>query len=103
MWRFGGSEEPLRVRVAGRLRFSNAEACLAAAEAGLGVAYLPTFLAGPRLRTGTLKAILTDYELAPRVVHALYPPSRHLALKVRALVDFLVERFRGEPPWDQGW
>ena len=36
-------------------------------------------------------------------VQAVYPPGRHLALKVRALVDFLAERFRGEPEWDKGW
>jgi DNA-binding transcriptional LysR family regulator len=84
------------------LRFSNAEACIAAAEAGLGVVHAPTFVAGPRVRAGALTRVLRDFEEPPRGgVHILYPPARHLALKVRALVDFLVTRFRGEPPWDQ--
>ena len=106
VWRFRDpvSEAPLRIPVAGRLRFSNGEACVAAAEAGLGIVRAPTFVAGPRLRAGALKALLRPFEPPPRSgVHILYPPARHLAPKVRALVDFLVDRFRGAPPWDQGW
>jgi DNA-binding transcriptional LysR family regulator len=36
-------------------------------------------------------------------VYAMYPPGRHLALKVRVLVDFLAERYRGGPEWDRSW
>ncbi len=31
---------------------------------------------------------------------AVYPHSRHLSPKVRAFVDFLVERFGKRPYWD---
>jgi DNA-binding transcriptional LysR family regulator len=106
VWRFRdpNDEGPLRIPVVGRLRFSNGEACVAAAEAGLGVIRVPTFVAGPRILAGALKPLLRRFEPPPvSGVHVLYPPSRHLARKVRALVDFLAARFRGEPPWDQGW
>ncbi len=103
VWRFRDGETAMRIAVKGRLRFSSAEACVSAAEAGLGLAHAPSFIAGPRFRAGTLKPVLQAYEERPRVVHVLYPPSRHLAFKVRALVDFLAERFRGPPAWDQGW
>jgi len=33
--------------------------------------------------------------------YAVYPPNRHLPLKVRSLIDFLVERFGDNPYWDQ--
>jgi DNA-binding transcriptional LysR family regulator len=98
-----GQPQPIMVPVKGRLRFSNADACLAAAEAGLGIAYLPSFIAGPRIAAGALKPLLLAFEVPRSGVHALYPPARHLAYKVRVLVDFLVERFRGVPPWDRGW
>lgn len=94
----------LKVPVSGRLRFSNGEACAAAAEAGFGIARVPTFVAGPRIQAGALKALLRPFEEPPKSgVFILYPPARRLAPKVRALVDFLAERFRGAPPWDQGW
>lgn len=93
----------LALPIVGRLRFSNAEACLAAAEAGLGIARVPTFIAGPRLRDGHVVPVLAHRENAPLAVHVVYPPARHLALKVRALVDFCVTQFRGTPEWDRGW
>jgi len=95
--------ETLAVRVGGRIRYSNAEACLRAAEAGLGLACVPSFVAGASLRAGRVRRILQGFETTPFVVHALYPHSRHLAAKVRALVDFLGDRYRGTPHGEQGW
>ncbi|MDJ0391287.1 LysR family transcriptional regulator [Roseomonas sp. E05] len=104
LWRFRAADgEPLAIPVAGRLRYSNAEACLQAAEAGLGLAYVPGFVAGPALRTGRVRRLLEAFEPAPFGVHALYPHSRHLAAKVRALVDCLIERYRGAPHWENDW
>ncbi len=103
LWRFQAPDgEPLAVPIAGRLRYSNAEACLQAAEAGLGLAYVPSFVAGQALREGRVRLLLPAFEAAPFGVHALYPHSRHLAAKVRALVDFLVERYRDAPHWERG-
>ncbi|CAH1688138.1 LysR family transcriptional regulator [Hyphomicrobiales bacterium] len=98
-----GDGTELLVPVTGRLRFSNGEACLAAAEAGFGIAYVPSFIAGPSLRAGRVQALMPDMEMQPHGLFALYPPGRHLALKVRALVDYLVTCFRGKPVWDEGW
>lgn len=91
------------VNVQGRLRYSNAEACLMAAEAGLGLACLPGFVAGDAIRTGRLVRALQGFEPAPYDVHILYPHNRHLAVKVRLLIDTLVERYRGPPHWETGW
>lgn len=103
-WPFRGADgEALNVSVTGRIRYSNAEACLEAARAGLGLACLPTFIAGGALRAGSVKRVLEAFETEPYMVHALYPHSRHLAGKVRVLVDFLIERYRGTPHWEDGW
>lgn len=97
------SGEPFGVHVDGRIRYSNAEACLNAAEAGLGLACVPSFIAGEAVRTRRMLRVLRRFETAPYAVHALYPHSRHLAAKVRVLVNFLVERYRGTPAWEEGW
>lgn len=104
-WRFGGEHpgETSTVTVAGRVRFSNGEACLKAAEAGLGIARMPSFIAGRHLREGRVVRLLADREEPTLAIHALYPPARHLALRVRALVDFLATCYRGQPEWDRGW
>lgn len=93
----------LMAPISGRIRYSNAQACLHAAEAGLGLACVPSFVAGPSVREGRLRRVLPAFETTPYVVHALYPHSRHLAAKVRVLVDFLVARYRGTPHWEQAW
>ncbi len=102
-WAFRDQGQPLGIPVRGRLRFSSAVACLSAAEAGLGIAYVPSFVAADALRARRVQQVLGAFEPAPYGVHALYPHNRYLAAKVRALVDFLAERYRGTPPWDQGW
>lgn len=83
-----------RVAVSGRLRFSNASACLAAADAGLGVAYLPEFVATEALAQGKVVPVLPDLRCLMVPIHALYPSGRNLPNKVRVLVDFLVEALR---------
>jgi DNA-binding transcriptional LysR family regulator len=93
------SGAPMTVAIAGRLRFSNAEACCIAAEAGLGLAHLPSFVAAPALAAGRLRALLPQHEAEPLAFLALYPHSRHLAAKVRVLVDFLARRYRGVSRW----
>lgn len=100
-FRIEGAERLMPVR--GRVRYSNAEACLAAVEAGLGLACLPAFVAGPAIRSARVRRLLAPYETEPFGIHALYPHSRHLAAKVRVLVEFLAERYRGTPDWEAGW
>ncbi|KAA8998953.1 LysR family transcriptional regulator [Affinibrenneria salicis] len=104
-WQFrqrqGGT--PFQVAVAGRVNFSNAEACMMAAAAGLGIARVPSFIAGRYFRAGGVRPVLPGWEGEAMGLYALYPPARHLAHKVRALVDFLVQRYNGQPDWDQGW
>lgn len=104
IWRFRSPDgEGIRIAVNGRLRFSNPEACIVAAVAGLGIARVPSFIAGPRLARRELTQVLGAFELPPSGLFVVYPPARHLAARVRALVDFLAEQFRGVPAWDQGW
>ena len=82
-WRFLAPEgEPVTVEVGGRIRYSNADACIQAAEAGLGVAFLPGFVAGPAVAEGRVRRLLPEFGSPPLVAHALYPHSRHLAAKV---------------------
>ena len=74
-----------------------------AACASLGVALMATWCADDELRSGTLVPALPEYPLvSTQTLWALYPSSRELAPKVRVFIDWLVERFGGEPYWDRG-
>jgi DNA-binding transcriptional LysR family regulator len=89
--------------VTARLKFSNAEVCLQAACAGLGIARLPTFVAGEKLRSNEVVPVLAISEVPPLGLFAIYPPAKHLARKSRALIEFLAAALSGHPVWDQGW
>lgn len=89
-WPFG----PDKVAIKGRLAFSNASACLAAAEAGLGIAWMPEFVAHASLAEGRVVPVLTGFETPMLGVWALYPSGRNLPGKVRALVDFMAKALR---------
>ncbi|MNT56362.1 LysR substrate binding domain protein [compost metagenome] len=45
------------------------------------------------LRDGTLVEVLKDYGGSTRPFVLLYPSARHVSRRVRAFVDFLVEKF----------
>lgn len=64
-----------------------------AAIKGRGIALLPTFIAVDALRDGSLRTCLDDFHAPPLALYAIYPPTRHLAVKVRLFIDFLVKRF----------
>ncbi len=99
-WRFQGPDRAFSVRVTGPLKSNTGEALLEAALAGLGVAMLPTFIAGEALCEGRLECVLRDFQIEDSNAYAVWPQTRHLSAKVRTFVDFLVERFGPEPYWD---
>jgi DNA-binding transcriptional LysR family regulator len=100
-WRFTAQDGRLwPVQVKGRLSTNNGDALVAAALKGLGLVNQPTFIVGHHLQDGTLIAVLDEFVHQDMAVSAVYPHSRHLSPKVRAFVDFLVERFGPRPYWD---
>ncbi|MEM1415899.1 MAG: LysR family transcriptional regulator [Myxococcota bacterium] len=101
-WWLRGPEGESTHAVRGRYIVNSAHAARDAALAGIGLAYLPTFVAGPRLRRGELVRVLGGYEARSLQLVAVYAHNRHLRGSVRALVDFLAARFGPEPPWDAG-
>lgn len=71
------------------------------AESNHGITFLPTFIVWQSLATKTLVPVLEKYQMQTMHAYAIYPHNRHLPLKVRSLIDFLVERFGDNPYWDQ--
>lgn len=56
----------------------------AGAEAGLGFAVLPGFLAQDGLDRGALEAVLTDHAWSDVALHVVYPPTRRPTARARA-------------------
>ena len=96
-----GESEVHTVKVNCHMHSNNGDTARAAALAGQGVIWQPTFLLGNDLRAGKLIQVLPEYRLPDIDILALYPSRRHLSAKIRAMIDFLVDAFDDVPPWDR--
>lgn len=93
VWHFGREGE-FEVPVRGNLTANNGEALLAAALGGQGVIYQPNFIVGDALASGALVALDLDQPpLDLGGLHVLFPADRRQPVKVRAMIDYLVECF----------
>lgn len=79
---------------------SHGDALRDATVNGLGLAYLSTWLAASDIRSGRLEVVPIPTPAEDVPITALWPRSRDLAPKVRAVVDALVAAFLPIPPWD---
>jgi len=95
-WRFTGREGAVAVDVSGNLRSNSLEAVRRAALSGQGICLLPGVLVVEDLQKGLLLRLLPDYDASEVVVQAVYPASRHLSVKVRSFLDFLVKRLHDQ-------
>lgn len=102
LWRFepanpGGDMRVVETR--SRLVANNGEAMRDMAIAGLGITVLPRFIVADALRGGALIEVLPEAVPTSYGIYAVYPPTRHMPRKLRAIVDHLVAAFAGTPPW----
>jgi DNA-binding transcriptional LysR family regulator len=95
-----GDGRPVTIDGPLRLTANNTQMLLAAALAGAGVAYGPSFVFGEAIAAGRLIALLADHRTSTFDIHALFPTARHLSGKVRHFIDLLSTSFGAQPAWD---
>lgn len=89
----GPEDEPRAIKRRPRLVSNELAVVRSAVEAGNGIGLLPTFVCADLLESGRARVVLPEWGSAEISVYARYPTSRHLSAKVRALIEFLSERF----------
>jgi DNA-binding transcriptional LysR family regulator len=72
------------------------DVAIAAAVAGRGVARVLSYQIAPELAAGKLQIVLAAFEPPPIPISVVYAEGRRAAAKVRAFVDFAVERLRAD-------
>lgn len=83
-----------------RLGANNGDFLCDAATRGLGFVIEPSFLLYEALRAGRLIELLPGYTFPGITAYAVYPPTRHVPARVRALIDHLIACFGEAPYWD---
>jgi DNA-binding transcriptional LysR family regulator len=97
-WNFDGPGGETTVRTHSRIHANNGDTCRAAALAHQGIILQPDFLVYDDLHSGALVELMPDFRAAELGIFAVYPTRKQLPLKVRRLVDFLVDALL-TPPW----
>jgi DNA-binding transcriptional LysR family regulator len=99
MWKVTApSGEKRQVRTAGGLSVNDGQSLLNACVAGLGIAYLPSFLYADAMAQGLVEDVMPELPMETQGIYAVYPPGRFTQPKVRAFIDFLVTSFADKGP-----
>lgn len=99
-WQFRLDGAVREIEVTGRLSVNEGEMQMQLALQGIGIVRLTRLTMAQAIRDGTLIPLLEGYSAdEPVPIHAVYPHRRHLAPKVPAFVNFLIEKFT-PPPWE---
>lgn len=104
-WRFQREAQVCEVRVSGSVVANHSEMLRQICLDGNGLILMPTWLVGQDIRDGQLQAVLTDFQIDASQnedtgIYALYLPNRRHSLRVRALIDFLIQQFGNPPHWE---
>jgi DNA-binding transcriptional LysR family regulator len=85
------ASENLQIKGRHVLAVDDGNAYLAAGLAGMGVLWLPKYMSAAHQARGELVPLFEDWKLAPMPLYIAYPPNRHVSLKLRVFIDWVVE------------
>jgi DNA-binding transcriptional LysR family regulator len=102
LWQFEREGENIAVPVSGNLSANESQVLLAAAIEGAGIAMQPVYSAGGPISQGKLVALLPGVVPQGLGVYGLYGSRRQMPASLRALLDFLAERFADARYWPPG-
>jgi len=88
------------IEVQGRhiLSVDDGNAYLAAGLAGLGILWLPDYLARESRNSGALVSVFDDWSFDPMPMYVAFPPHRHVSAKLRVFIDWIVELLAQHAP-----
>lgn len=90
-WRFMDGDKTLTVNPQGRFKADNASALIAAAVAGLGIAYIPDGVTNEHVASGALVPVMCRFPPPAAGIYVVRPAGQHPTAKIRVLTDMLIE------------
>lgn len=97
LWSFSNGADDVTVRIAPRFNASNSVAVYRAVLAGNGLAVLSHILVGSEIEQGRLVNVMPEFPPSRLAISVVYPSRRNLPLRIRTVLDFLIE-IVGEDP-----
>jgi len=90
--------EQLQIKGQHTLAVDDGNAYLAAGLAGLGVLWLPKYMSRRFEESGELVPLFAGWTLQSMPLYVAYPPNRHISLKLRVFIDWIVELMAEHAP-----
>lgn len=97
---FAMARDGEQVNVRGRyvLAVDDGNAYLEAGLAGLGILWLPDYMAAAHRASGELVPLFEQWQLEPMPMYVAFPPNRHVSAKLRVFVDWVAELMARHAP-----
>ena len=92
------ADEQVTVRGRHVLAIDEGNAYLAAGLAGLGILWLPDYMAAAHSARGELVKLFTDWRLEPMPMFVAWPPDRHLSPRLRVFIDWIAALMAQQAP-----
>lgn len=99
LWEFEKDGVPVAVPVGGNMSANDSSVLLQAAVNGAGISLQPAYAAAELLRSGKLRALLSEYQPREMSIYGVYASRRQMPAILRAMLDFLVEEFNADADW----
>jgi len=93
-WKFKHGRRTFAVRIKGSFRSNSPEAIVRMVLSGAGIGRVPVYLLEKHLESGEVTTLFENLQTDDFALNAIYPPSRHLTSRIRALIDHLIEYFQ---------
>ena len=90
--------ESLKVQGRHLFAFDDGNAYLAAGLAGLGILWLPDYMAREHVLRGELRPLFGDWRLDPMPLYVAFPPNRHVSAKLRVFIEWVAELMARHAP-----
>lgn len=100
-WRLQGPDGTGIARAAVALRVNNGDMMRDAAEAGVGIALLPTFIVGDAIRRGALAVIDIGLQAEPESIYIAHPEGQRVSARLRAFAKCVRAAIGSPPYWDE--
>lgn len=97
VWDYVVDGEPRIVQMCGTVAVNDADNYIECGIAGIGLIKTSLYLVEPYLKSGRLREVLTDFNAPPKPISVLYPPNRHIPVKLKVFVDWLASLFEQIP------
>ena len=90
--------ESVRIHGEHVLMIDDGNAYLAGGLAGLGVLWLPDYMAKRHVATGALRPVFADWRIDAMPMYVAFPPNRHVSKKLRVFIDWIIELMADHGP-----